>query len=310
MIKQFNFFDIYGNLLPGMLLFGLIWVPFGVLTNTWPDQDLSKALFLGVLAYIAGHLIQTIALSVVPSKVKDKAKNPRFPSDLLLDKSDKKFAAELKDRIAAQVLKLFGLDLEVNADGDGENDISKKRQAAFFQARTFLIAKNAASYGEQFEGLYAMMRGLGFSFLAGTLYFAGWGLSFHRDCFRLLTWMPIVLWISFVAGLIAALVAFFDEPARKKADRFLAWSFMAVLVCSGFLAGVWRSPVATVNIPAYAEPILWACGLLSWIGAARCFSAYRSFAQSFAETIWRDFSANLSIPEAASRSGKAADDDQ
>jgi uncharacterized membrane protein YfcA len=308
-IKQFNFFDIYGDLLPGILLVGLLWVPFGVLTNSWPDQDLSRALFLGVLAYIAGHLIQTVALSVVPSKVTDKAKHQRSPSDLLLDGSDKKFAEELKEKLAAQVTKLFGIDLEITKDGDGENDISRKRQDAFFQARTYLIVKNAARYAEQFEGLYAMMRGLGCSFFAGGLYLAGWALSFHRDCLRLSDWMPVVLWIAIASSLIFASVAYFDEPARKKVDHFLAWSIVVVLFSAGFLAGLWRSQAAGSSVPAYAEPILWGSGLLAWIAAARCFSAYKAFALDFARTIWRDFSANRSLATMPARPATDASDE-
>ena len=91
MIKQFNFYDIYGYLLPGMLLFALLWLPTGILTQSWPDQDLSKALFLAVLTYITGHILQTIASSVVPSTVLDRVKQRRFPSELLLDKSNAKF---------------------------------------------------------------------------------------------------------------------------------------------------------------------------------------------------------------------------
>ena len=63
MIKQFNFYDIYGYLLPGMLLVSLFWLPVGILTRSWPNQDVSNALFLAVGAYILGHVLQTIANS-------------------------------------------------------------------------------------------------------------------------------------------------------------------------------------------------------------------------------------------------------
>ena len=297
MIKQFNFYDFYGYLLPGILVLGLLWLPVGILTRTWPDQDISKALFLAALAYIIGHLIQTVALSVVPSKVTDKAKHKRSPSDLLLDNSDKKFAKELKEKLASQVAKLFGIDLEITKDGDGENDISEKRKDAFFQARTYLITKNVALYAEQFEGLYAMMRGLGCSFFAGGLYLVGWALSFHQNCFRLSDWMPVVLWIAITASLIFASVAYFDESARKKVDRFLAWSIVVVLFVAGFLVGLWRAQAAVSSVPTYTEPILLGSGLLAWIAAARCFSAYKAFALAFAQTVWRDFSAYFSCEE-------------
>ena len=295
MIKQFNFYDIYGYLLPGILLIGLFWLPIGVLTQAWPDQDLSKALFLSVLAYIAGHILQSIAISFVPSTVRDRNNRQRFPSDLLLDKGDSRFGEKVKEQLATHVLDLFGIALEVKQDWDGKGDLSKNRNDAFFQARSYLIAKQAARYAEQFEGLYAMMRGLGCSFFCGAVYIAGWALSFHRNSFRISSWMPIVLGLTLAVALISASIAFFEEAARKKADHFLAWSLIVALLGSGFEAGVWRFQTIGEPAPAYAEPILWCSVLLTWIAAARCFSAYKSFALEFAKTIWRDFAANLAL---------------
>ena len=220
MIKQFNFFDIYGDLLPGMLLLGLFWMPVGILTNTWPDQDISKAVFLAALAYIIGHLLQTIAITVLPSTVTIRNKQ-RVPSDLLLDQNDTKFSVSFKLKLSSQVKEMFGLDLEVTANGDDNDDLTKTRGVAFFQARSCLIAKKAERYAEQFEGLYAMMRGLGFSFLAGAMYLTGWGLSCHRNSFCLSGGIPILMWIAILFSLISALVAFFFESAKKNADRFL-----------------------------------------------------------------------------------------
>lgn len=309
MIKQFNFYDFYGYLLPGMLILGLFWLPLGVLTRTWPDQDLSKALFLAVLAYIAGQMLQTIANSVVPSTTFDGAKRQRMPSDLLLDRGHSKFSNEVKQRLSDQVKELFGLDLGVTQDGDGINDISKNRQAAFFQARSYLIAKKAAQYAEQYQGLYAMMRGLGVSFLAGAMYIAGWGLSFHRNNFCLLDGILILLWIAIGAALISALVALYYEAAKKNADRFLAGSLIVALVGWGFVAGTWRLQSVANAIPSNSEPLLWGSSLLALVAAARCFSAYRVFARAFAETVWLDFSAfRSSAVTPASSIGDATDE--
>lgn len=46
MIERFNFYDIYGYLLPGATLVGLLWLPFGIITGTWPAAQLSEAVFV------------------------------------------------------------------------------------------------------------------------------------------------------------------------------------------------------------------------------------------------------------------------
>jgi len=35
MIERFNFFDVYGYLLPGGLLMVLTWLPFGLISGRW-----------------------------------------------------------------------------------------------------------------------------------------------------------------------------------------------------------------------------------------------------------------------------------
>jgi len=311
-IKQFNFYDIYGYLLPGILLFALLWMPVGVLTGKWPNQDLSKALFLTALSYIAGHVLQTIANSVVPSTVTDQAKQKRFPSELLLDKSNAKFTDDFKAFLAARVAKMFGLEMEVAHDGTGTDRISTNRQTAFFQARSYLIAKKAAQYAEQFEGLYVMMRGFGCAFCAGAAFFVGWELSIRRGNCSGMGAIPILVWAAVAAALISALVAFFHEPAKKLANRFLAAFLLMALIGSGFVACAWRFQAATnsMTFPTYAESILWGAALLSLFAAVRCFTAYKAFAISFAETIWRDFSANLSIPDSVSHPGDDAEENE
>jgi hypothetical protein len=297
-IKQFNFYDIYGYLLPGMLLLGLFWLPVGILTGTWPNQDISNALYLAVLAYIIGHVLQSIANSVVPSTRPDRGKH-RFPSDLLLDKSNSKLSADFKARLSGQAFAQFGLDLGVTQDGDGESAISKNRKDAFFQARSYLIAKKAAQYAEQFEGLYAMMRGLGCAFLAGAAYFVGCGLSIRRGGCDIRGEIATLMWVAIALALISGLVSFYHEPAKKIADRLLAAFLLLVLTGSGFLTCAWRfqAQPGSIPFPSNVESIFWGGTLLALFAAVRCFSAYKAFALAFAETVWRDFSANLSVAE-------------
>ena len=248
-------------------------------------------MFLAALAYIAGHILQTIANSVVPSTVQDDAEQSRFPSDLFLDKSNSKFTKDVKDKLSKQVEELFGLGLEVTRDGDGKNDVSKNRQTAFFQARAYLIVKKAANYVEQFEGLYAMMRGLGCSFLVGAVYLAGWGLAFHRDH----AYLSIVPAALFVIGITGALVSAWIALSWMKAAFWLAPCLLLVLLCSGFWVSVGQPRELWSHLPPYSECVVWGSVFFALIAAARCFSAYKAFAEMFAVTVWRDFSAYISF---------------
>src|SRR5580692_5880162 len=109
-----------------MLLTGLLWLPLGLLTKFWPDQDLSKALFLAGLAYLLGHLIQTIAANVVPSKIRVSRDSRRAPSDLMLDQNPTLLSPEFrlskafKARLADQLEKVLGVSINVVADGNGD----------------------------------------------------------------------------------------------------------------------------------------------------------------------------------------------
>jgi Flp pilus assembly protein TadB len=301
-IKQFNFYDIYGYLLPGVLLLAILWLPFGILARAWPEQDLSKAIFFALLAYVLGLMVQAVAAVVVPSKVVDVASHQRTLSDYLLDNSNHEFSADFKKRLADQVQKLFGLALQVDQDGDGSGVTSSCRQAAFFQARAYLISKKAAGYAEQFEGLYAMMRGLGSSFCMGAAYLAGWGLS--SDGLSRYLALPMAVASALLAA-FALMTAWQDnkekrKPARSKDQQEKANRTARVLWPSLFLAaGFWARYALPggAEKPAlvHAEAVLWATALLCLIAAAKCFTSYRSFAEDFAKTVWRDFSASISF---------------
>jgi hypothetical protein len=301
-IKQFNFYDIYGYLLPGMLLLGLFWLPFGLLTQSWPKQEVSDALFLAVMAYILGHILQTIANTVVPSTVPDEKNVQRFPSDLFLDKSNSKFSEAFKTRLAKQISTTFGLDVGSGQDGDGRNAASTNRETAFFQARSFLIAKKSAHYAEQFEGLYAMMRGLACAFLGGAVYLAGWGLSFHRDQRFLPAGIAILLAIGIAGALICSGMTLSPKLNGKSTILRLALCLLLTLLCSGFWVSLAQPDGFLAHAPAHAGYALGASACLALIAAGRCFSSYRAFAEKFASTVWCDFSAYPSFQSAGEES--------
>jgi hypothetical protein len=306
-IKQFNFYDIYGYLLPGVLLVGMLWLPIGILTNWWPKQDLSEGAMLVALAYILGHLLRSVSSPLVPSKISDSESRQRNISEWLLDHSNAKFNGDFKVHLEEQVKCLFGLSIDVAQDGDGHGKISSDRQVAFFQARSYLVAKKAAAYAEQFEGMYSMMRGLGCALLAGAAYTAGWALSLHRS--HMLLVVGCAVSTATLAGTLIRVWTHLwpKEQAGKHAVPAFLW--LVSFLGAGFCIGVSRPAAFFIHAPAHPEVILWGSVLLILIAAAQCFSAYREFADHFAQTVWRDFSACLSYAEAAPSSKSDSEED-
>jgi hypothetical protein len=290
MIERFNFYDVYGYFLPGLVFLTLIWLPFGILQHFWPAKELSSAIATIVFAYVVGHLLQTLAHSALPSVMRDSQRKPRFPSDVFLDSDNTTFSQEFKAELATVVTKVFKLDLAVatpaaNVDGP----ISRRRQDAFFWSRAVLLKQDIAAYTEQFEGLYALMRGLAIAFGLGFAYITGWGLSYFKN--QCVQTAAIVL---IFAGLIAATVMTaihqfkqFDQKTRSRIEIANLASLILVLLSLGYWFGF-----QNVSTPQQ-QIMVWLITLGSLFSSFRCYAAYKNFAKLFAQAVWRDFAAYM-----------------
>ncbi len=348
MVEKFNFYDIYGYLLPGVVLLLLLWVPFGVVLGKWPQPEIWSALLMLVLAYVVGHLIQTFAVPLLPSKKRDKDGNVRYPSDIMLDATDTKFGLDLKKKISDLAGKVLGVELKFpedlrlrqtnlkmaakekgiseEAEGEAIKVLAGQRRDAFFQARSALLKEKGTWYWEQFEGLYALMRGLCFSLGVAVWYLFGWSLVLGvREWFGTTreSWLPLD-WIEGAA--VACLLAIFlfsyprssgPPPSElpKKTRNFLLAALAFVFLTMGVIAASTTKPGNETKKPSDASFItIVACppegnthseseslpikapagwigflGLIAAVGSARCYGAYKTFADSFAENVWRDF---------------------
>lgn len=284
MIDRFNFYDIYGYLLPGATMLALLWLPFGIVSRKWPDAQIADAIFILVFSYVVGHLLQTLATTTLPSKVKDKSGNLRTPSDIVLDSDDSRLSPQLKSKLETYARGEFGIDLEIHSATPPSEQISAKRTDVFFLCRGVLIRQKIAGYTEQFEGLYAMMRGLSLAFFLGTAYLAGWGCSEHSPTlvgnFPLSTFIFSLGCIGvFGSGLLALRRGPF-APKRVSTDRWL-WRFLSVALFGiGMGLAIGKDP---------SPNLTWAATLASAVAGARCYSSYRIFAMHFATAVWRDF---------------------
>lgn len=291
MTIKFNFYDIYGFALPGFLLLAVLWLPFGLIEGKWPDAEFSSALVGVIIAYFAGHVLQQVAGNAIPSDFL----GGRHASSVFLDEKDSTFSKEFKNRLRLQILSTFQLDVS----NEGE------RRDAFFLCRSALIKSKTVVYAEQFEGLYALMRGLCAAFGIAVVYYFGWAYSgeLHRLVPSALgTWQfsGVIVLVGLVLASFA-LVAADRFTASKKASqkddertkyekwtkyakRLMIWSLFVAVFAAGYYLGL-----SSVDVSKH-RGLLIAAAVLSFFGSERCYAGYKSFAQEFAKAVYRDFS--------------------
>lgn len=280
MIEKFNFYDVYGYFLPGAAFLAILWIPYGVVSHRWPSSNWTGAVLVAVLAYILGHLVQSIATNAIPSW----GTNGRFPSEIFLDSDNKELPDICKTNIQDLMKKQFGLELEVNKVGDAT--IDKVRQNAFRLARQILIQGKAVSYAEQFQGMYALTRGLVSVFALAFTYWLGFAAQAGLRGGVLLGVSIVVLAVSLLAmaNLSLALLRFRPRPLIKQRIE-LAYAVLLVtaFLSLGYLLGG-HYPVTPRQGAFLAFLSAWAL-----IACLRAYGAYQFFAGQFASTVWRDY---------------------
>ncbi len=327
MSERFNFYDIYGYLLPGGLLLGLLWLPFGLLMGKWPPADWSSAILSLGLAYIVGHILYALSEAAFPSKYKDQSGNKRYPSYLLVDEVQKKsvpsrYQVGNLDYLAKQISKQFGIQIEVNSAWS--QDLEGRRSAAFFKCRSFLIERKAASYAEQQQGMYALMRGVGAAFaLAGGLYT---GVAIGACLCASITDRWIFSIFLILLSLMFSVTSYSLFPMHEAAARRASfWMLVMVLLCVGMITAKAAKAVnvsftslplklelslqreedpvqfhekeqalfrvrQAIQIHNHQTELMLALAAISAVLIPLCLSAFRAFATNFAATIYRDFS--------------------
>jgi hypothetical protein len=203
----------------------------------------------------------------------------RQPSSILLDEANRRFTKSFKEDLVTSIKDEFGLDL----NGESEEAL-KSREIALFQARGYLIRRKAASYVEQFEGLYAMLRGVGCAFFLGSAYLVGWVLSFHWkiECLGFYVWL--LLLISCISAVVLSVISVFLEATnQRRLDLCLTPLILSAALGLGYFIGTWKLA------PSGAEFFFLAAIAIEIVAGTRCMREYRKYTWKFAETVWRDF---------------------
>jgi hypothetical protein len=285
MIERFNFYDIYGYLIPGVAMAMLLALPFGVATNRWPDTQLGSVAVFLVAAYIVGHFIQAMASGALPSKLaRDVKGHEGWPSVLMLNPEKSPFGDPLRKRIADLVKSRFGITVDTTTELDLSNKdhkaIATERNNVFFLCRP--IANKASNYAEQFQGLYVMMRGLFVGLLLGCAYYVGWLLWFLHGS------TPIIARVALVVMMLLSLVNAASRALDKKGEHRkldqLGLSFLAVLLIA---VGEVVAEYAQPRPETFFELAVLTAALP--MAAFRFYALYKYFATEFAKAVWTYF---------------------
>jgi hypothetical protein len=311
MIEKFNFFDVYVYLLPGMAFLGVIWLPFGIVAGKWPPAEWSSALLLLAAAYLVGHVLYYPAKQALPTQsrgiygTRDAQRAPasspaeqgeslrrqklKHPSDYVLDADESSFTSGFKKKLATAIKGRFKGAVQVDPEfawdtqGPGAQQAERKQRAlAFMLCRSALVTGKAASYGEQFEGLYQFLRALTLVFLLATVYHLGWTLALWN---RVPDVSDLAAGVALVGIVLAAVATLVDRNGQQSAWFLIVMLAIALFACPHFLKGYLAIKAEGLS----KLPLLVGLCLLDALAFSRCLGAYQPLAWEFATAIYRDF---------------------
>lgn len=285
MIQRFNFYDVYGYLIPGLAVVALLWLPSTVITGHWQDEKLGWLAVAVAVAYIIGHVIQNLSANAVSAKVMKNAEGKAaYPSATMLDPADSSLPADIKRRVQQNVASWFGIDVSIDQQANGP--IAKSRNAAFSLCRPIVNARTA--YAEQYEGLYTMSRGLFIAFCLGALYMTGWAAA----CYKLPTALAlafIVVKLALLALLVLSVVRCFSWGIdnRQTLDTAILSCVGVALAGAGLIAATGVTGLLDENVMRICSVAV----VVYVLVALRFLLLYRYFAELFPKAVWSNFAA-------------------
>lgn len=261
MIERFNFYDLYGYLLPGSTLLTLALVPSALSKWELPNAEWGSAIAFLILSYLTGHILQAVARTAFPSTVLvNHSKKAKYPSEIVFDEHDTTLPKALKSRLAKTIQDKFGIDPSEPS----------QRQAAFNLCRQTLQASDSPSYAEQFQGLYALMRGLQAAGIVASGQYVGWILgSLAGDHW----WQTAVVVVGVAAIFWIAL----------SVTRYGFWSLVALAFALGALGGTALHLTSARRLGLF----LLVAALIGMVRVAG--QSYRAFAMKFATTVYEAY---------------------
>lgn len=297
MIERFNFYDIYGYLVPGLTWLFLLALPFHVIFqfSTASIPELTAVL---AVAYVVGHLLAGLAHGVLPSDshdigLKDKEGKPILVPRSVAVLSDRyPYKDKVQEEVKGKLAQAFNERFKFNPLDPTAPFIEAVVRRMFFLCRTSLAQSKAAGYVEQYQGMSSLTGSLSFATWTAAAYYAVWAVTSAaiERASRPGRW-PLPLLIV-VAGAAAAVVIrrAIDHEAKDKTPvvRFNlrhpeSALLTSVLLIVAFVSARWYplSHRASLGFAAGA-------GVL-WLAALRFRTSSDALSSSWIQAIYEDF---------------------
>jgi hypothetical protein len=202
------------------------------------------------------------------------------------------FGPEMQARLFQRISERFGLMLPGNTSSEDD---------AFYSCRASLLLTGKVAYAEQFEGLYALMRGLHIAFVLAGFFYIGLIIGvIYGDCFV----VPYLLLLGFSALWIVGTRGKRrpGRDARQSTGSGQKWrsrwpervALAGIFTVAGFNAH------RLIALPDYSVWILSSGILLCAAIAIKCHEGYVEWTVAFVTTVYRDFLIAESAPHTPS----------
>jgi predicted Co/Zn/Cd cation transporter (cation efflux family) len=159
------------------------------------------------------------------------------------------------------------------------------------------------SYAEQFQGMYALTRGLVSVFALAFVYWLGWAAAIVKNRWivsgAILVMGGSVLILMNISAVVLRNIL--DAPRKRKFELAYAATLLISFLTIGYVLGV-RYTGTRGQSALLAFLAAWA-----FIASLRAYGAYNFFAGRFASTVWRDY---LAYNVKAAGGSSAPDEEQ
>lgn len=281
MIERFNFYDLYGYLIPGFVWLLVLGFPFQLQFSIgeFSAGMLTASLIIG---YVVGHLLSGLARQALPSS-RYLVNDQKVQKSVAILAPDYRGDDRMPDELSLELGKCFAARFHFNPVAPF--DLAGAKQM-FFLCRAALAHAKLGAYVEQYQGMGSLTRSLALATWTGGFYYASWVTL--STLHRIVDERSVQSVLPLVSLAIAVLMANAVKNSLKGEGAINLTGTECMTVAGVLLmvaaAHSWWSPLNSRQSHQLAI-----AAAAMWIASLRFKNASESFEASLAMAVFRDF---------------------
>jgi hypothetical protein len=278
MIERFNFYDVYGYLIPGFVWLILLALPLQ-LAGHWGEISAAELTSALAISYVAGHYLSGLARQALPS-AKYRIGTELVPKSVVLmwpDYNGKdKLPGELRSMIAAAFKDAFRFD---PTEPFKVKDVGQM----FFLCRAKLTQAKLGAYIEQYQGMMSLTRSLSLAFSIAAAYFTAWIIGASLGGSSVLGLMVVATAIVSTEHVDRRMAAAGSDTPSADFSHPETVALIVLVISGGAAAGLW------LGLSSRHGVVLALGATTLWFAAIRMRAASHAFDGNLAAAVYRDF---------------------